>query len=72
MGKRKSDDDNDSRASKSKSADESNPYLAHLNVQKLPKMTPRKTTAEDAEKYEAAPTNLFNGRPFSQKYRDIM
>ncbi|KAJ3255594.1 hypothetical protein HDU77_003596 [Chytriomyces hyalinus] len=72
MGKRKSDEDNDSRASKSKSADESNPYLAHLNVQKLPKMTPRKTTAEDAEKYEAAPTNLFNGRPFSQKYRDIM
>ncbi|KAI8833687.1 P-loop containing nucleoside triphosphate hydrolase protein [Chytriomyces cf. hyalinus JEL632] len=72
MGKRKSDDDNDSRASKSQSADDSNPYLAHLNVQKLPKMTPRKTTAEDAEKYEAAPTNLFNGRPFSQKYRDIM
>ncbi|KAJ3225657.1 DEAH-box ATP-dependent RNA helicase prp43, partial [Chytriomyces hyalinus] len=72
MGKRKSDEDNDSRASKSKSADESNPYLAHLNVQKLPKMTPRKTTAEDAEQYEAAPTNLFNGRPFSQKYRDIM
>ncbi|KAI8829128.1 P-loop containing nucleoside triphosphate hydrolase protein [Chytriomyces cf. hyalinus JEL632] len=72
MGKRKSDEDNDSRASKSKSSDDSNPYLAHLNVQKLPKMTPRKTTAEDAEKYEAAPTNLFNGRPFSQKYRDIM
>ncbi|KAI9334288.1 P-loop containing nucleoside triphosphate hydrolase protein [Obelidium mucronatum] len=78
MGKRSSDDASEKEKSgKKKSrdptadeADVSNPYLAHRNV--LPELKPRRTTAEQAEKYEAAPTNLFNGKPFSQTYKDIM
>ncbi|KAJ3352117.1 hypothetical protein HDU83_008300 [Entophlyctis luteolus] len=75
-----SNSNNSSSSNKPAERQLDNPYLAHLKQsgssssgsQKLPTMVPRKTTAADAELYEAAPINCFTGRPFSQKYRDIM
>ncbi|KAI8823686.1 P-loop containing nucleoside triphosphate hydrolase protein [Fimicolochytrium jonesii] len=51
-------------------AAQNNPYLAHLNV--LPTLVPGKTTAAMAEAHENGDVNLFTGRPFTQKYRDIL
>ncbi|KNC98504.1 DEAH-box ATP-dependent RNA helicase PRP43 [Spizellomyces punctatus DAOM BR117] len=50
--------------------DAANPYLAHRN--KLPTLVPHKTTSEQAEAYEDAENNLFTGRPFTPKYREIL
>ncbi|KAI8920799.1 P-loop containing nucleoside triphosphate hydrolase protein [Powellomyces hirtus] len=47
-----------------------NPYLAHHDI--LPTLIPGKTTSKQAEAYENAEKNLFTGRPFTQKYRDIL
>ncbi|TPX62246.1 hypothetical protein PhCBS80983_g00454 [Powellomyces hirtus] len=52
------------------SAVKGNPYLAHHDV--LPTLIPGKTTSKQAEAYENAEKNLFTGRPFTQKYRDIL
>ncbi|KAJ3411794.1 hypothetical protein HDV05_001693 [Chytridiales sp. JEL 0842] len=49
---------------------DSNPYLAHRK--KLAPLVSGKTTAALAEEYETAETNLFTGRPFTQKYQDIL
>ncbi|KAJ3138426.1 hypothetical protein HDU90_001390 [Geranomyces variabilis] len=45
-----------------------NPYLAHM----LPTLVSGKTTSQQAEAHENAATNLYTGRPFTQKYRDIL
>ncbi|KAJ3123944.1 hypothetical protein HK098_001533 [Nowakowskiella sp. JEL0407] len=55
---------------KMQDAPSANPYLAH-RVQ-LPKIIPNETTTEQAELYENSDTNLYNGQPFSQKYKDIL
>ncbi|TPX54981.1 hypothetical protein SeMB42_g00059 [Synchytrium endobioticum] len=47
-----------------------NPYLAHLIKPTL--LIPNQTTAEQAMALEDGNINIFNGRPFSGKYRDIL
>ncbi|KAI8351140.1 P-loop containing nucleoside triphosphate hydrolase protein [Blakeslea trispora] len=54
-----------------------NPYLAHLKTDKdesnpFKGMTPRKTTAKQAEKLENATNNPFTSKPFSAKYQKIL
>ncbi|KAJ3331003.1 hypothetical protein HDU76_004307 [Blyttiomyces sp. JEL0837] len=50
----------------------SNPYLAHLNQKEPAKLIPRQTTSTQAEELENADINLYTGRPFSKKYREIL
>ncbi|KAJ3275599.1 DEAH-box ATP-dependent RNA helicase prp43 [Terramyces sp. JEL0728] len=45
-----------------------NPYLAHREI----KLVPGKTTAEQAEQLEDAPSNHFTKRPFTDKYKEIL
>ena len=47
-----------------------NPYLAHMK--KVPKLVPRHTTAADAEHFENADSNIFTGRAYTKRYRDIL
>ncbi|RCI04544.1 DEAH-box ATP-dependent RNA helicase prp43, partial [Rhizopus stolonifer] len=50
-----------------------NPYLAHWNTDNAFKgLTPRKTTAEQAEKLENDTNNPFTNKPFSAKYQKIL
>ncbi|KAI8799688.1 P-loop containing nucleoside triphosphate hydrolase protein [Cladochytrium replicatum] len=53
------------------SSSEKSPYLAH-RMEQPARLIPGKTTAALAELYEDGETNLFSGRPFTQKYRDIL
>lgn len=62
-----------------KSRFESNPYLAHLNEpenlqqqQQQQQLIPGATTVQQAEDAENGNFNPYNGRPFSQKYKDIL
>ncbi|KAJ3289164.1 hypothetical protein HK104_007684 [Borealophlyctis nickersoniae] len=48
-----------------------NPYLAHLTPTR-PAITPGSSTAAQAIALEDAPVNHFTGRPFTQRYRDIL
>ncbi|KAJ1549100.1 hypothetical protein HK405_009784 [Cladochytrium tenue] len=47
-----------------------NPYLAHRKI--APVLTPRNTSAADAEHYENGETNLFTGRAYTRRYREIL
>jgi pre-mRNA-splicing factor ATP-dependent RNA helicase DHX15/PRP43 len=53
-----------------------NPYLAHLpnggKEDPFSSMTPRNTTAEQAEKLENAEVNPFTNKTFSAKYQNIL
>ncbi len=54
---------------------EKNPYLAHLNNNEdssSVKLIPGATTVQQAEDAENGDFNPYNGRPFSQKYKDIL
>ncbi|KAI9103830.1 P-loop containing nucleoside triphosphate hydrolase protein [Phlyctochytrium arcticum] len=64
-----------SRSSSPKPAVESlaattNPYLAH-HVQ-LPVLVPHQTTAAQAEAHETNSINLYTGRPFTARYKEIL
>lgn len=56
------------RLKKEKQEIEANAYLAH----KHDKILPGKTTAQQAERAEDHPTNYLSGKPYSQRYRDIL
>ena len=45
-----------------------NPYLSHLQKP----LKPGKTTAAQAEAMENGATNPYTGRPFSEKYKNIL
>jgi pre-mRNA-splicing factor ATP-dependent RNA helicase DHX15/PRP43 len=64
----------DTKKKVSKEDAASNPYLAHhkKDISSLSLLKPGKTTSTLAEQYEDAETNLYTGRPFTQKYRDIL
>lgn len=47
-----------------------NPYLAHRNT--LPPLIPGKITVEQAMQYEDSKENFLNGKPYSERYRDLL
>jgi pre-mRNA-splicing factor ATP-dependent RNA helicase DHX15/PRP43 len=49
-----------------------NPYLAHLNKPTFPMIIPNQTTSSQAEAAEDHELNFYTGKPFTQKYKDIL